>query len=295
MVNNTGLLKHEYNKIWSQIRLTKLSLLAWLASMWGGGVPENNSCCSFNTVETSKDTYTEIFTWLTISRWKAKKFSTNCALITQWFIIFNISFYQQIRHSVAPSRARIIITSKMSKDIWSFVYIYERPILGDNPKPHKILLKSAVLFSTFHGVVLFTEKCCTFHWKATKTADSTRISHYDLVFQRVQREGQLITQWFIIFNILFCQQIQHSMAPSHTRIIITSKMSKDIWSFVYIYIYKRPILGDNPKPHKILLKSSAFQHFSWSYTFYWKVLHFSLKSNKNSWFNTDLSLWPGVS
>ena len=29
-------------------------------------------------------------------------------------------------------------------------YIYERPILGDNPKPHKILLKSIVLFSAFH-------------------------------------------------------------------------------------------------------------------------------------------------
>ena len=28
-------------------------------------------------------------------------------------------------------------------------------------------------------------------WKATKTTDSTQISHFDLVFHRVQREGQL--------------------------------------------------------------------------------------------------------
>ena len=38
----------------------------------------------------------------------------------------------------------------------------ERPILGDNPKAHKILLKSAALFTekhnAFHGVAVFTEK-----------------------------------------------------------------------------------------------------------------------------------------
>ena len=54
------------------------------------------------------------------------------------------------------------------------------------------------------------------------------------------------------------------------------------WSFVYIY--KRPILGDNPKPHKILLKSSfslkstAFQHFSLKSTALFMELCFSLKS-----------------
>ena len=138
-------------------------------------------------------------------------------------------------------------------------YIYKRPILGDNPKPHKILLISVALFTekrctfqcfslkstvlfmelcfslkstvlfielhfslkstvlfiekhcTFHGVALFTEKHCAFHetvlftekhyvfhWKATKTADSTQISHYDLVFDRVQREGQLDTSYILV-------------------------------------------------------------------------------------------------
>ena len=44
---------------------------------------------------------------------------------------------------------------------------------------------------------LFTKKHCTFQfslcfsWKATKTADLIQIFHYDLVFHRVQREGQL--------------------------------------------------------------------------------------------------------
>ena len=82
-------------------------------------------------------------------------------------------------------------------------------------------LKSIALFTkkhcAFHQTAFFTEKCCTFHWKAlhfssnctfhwkalhfssncafywkaTKTADSTQISHYDLVFHRVQREGHL--------------------------------------------------------------------------------------------------------
>ena len=82
--------------------------------------------------------------------------------------------------------------------LFGLSYIYERPILGDNPKPHKILLKSIALFTekccafqhfslkstmlfmelhfslkstalfiekhcAFHGVVLFTEKHCAFH------------------------------------------------------------------------------------------------------------------------------------
>ena len=42
----------------------------------------------------------------------------------------------------------------------------ERPILGDNPKAHKICMKSTALFTekhcTFHEVALFTEKHCTF-------------------------------------------------------------------------------------------------------------------------------------
>ena len=35
-------------------------------------------------------------------------------------------------------------------------------------------------------------------WKATKTSDSTQISHYDLVFCRVQREGQLDISYILV-------------------------------------------------------------------------------------------------
>ena len=43
----------------------------------------------------------------------------------------------------------------------------------------------------FSLTALITEKCCAFHWKATKTSNSTPISHYNLAFYSVQREGQL--------------------------------------------------------------------------------------------------------
>ena len=71
-------------------------------------------------------------------------------------------------------------------------------------------LKSTVLFimlfmelcfslksTAFHETALFTEKHCTFHCKATKTADSTQISH-DLVFHRVQRDDQLGISYIVV-------------------------------------------------------------------------------------------------
>ena len=39
---------------------------------------------------------------------------------------------------------------------------------------------------------------CEKHCKATKTADSTQISHFDLVFHRVQREGQLGISYILV-------------------------------------------------------------------------------------------------
>ena len=53
------------------------------------------------------------------------------------------------------------ISTKRIYTLLVFSLYNERPILGDNPKAHKILLKSSV----FHGVVLFTEKHCAFHEK----------------------------------------------------------------------------------------------------------------------------------
>ena len=76
----------------------------------------------------------------------------------------------------------------------------------------KLYMKSAVLFMKSGA---FCEKCSTLHekhyafhekhlksekqhWKATKTADSTQISHLDLVFHRVQREDQLCMFWWCL-------------------------------------------------------------------------------------------------
>ena len=58
-------------------------------------------------------------------------------------------------------------------------------------------------FVCFHEKWHFLyEKWCTFHekhtWKTTKTADSTQISHFDLVFHRVQREGQLGISYILV-------------------------------------------------------------------------------------------------
>ena len=56
-------------------------------------------------------------------------------------------------------------------------------------------LKSTVLFMelrfSLKSTALFTEK-------QQKTADSTQISHYDLVFHRVQREGQLGISYILV-------------------------------------------------------------------------------------------------
>ena len=70
------------------------------------------------------------------------------------------------------------------KDIFGLSYI-ERPKLGDNPKADK---------PDNEKHMLFVKSTCTFHekhLKSNKAADSTQISHFDLVFQRVQGEGQL--------------------------------------------------------------------------------------------------------
>ena len=77
--------------------------------------------------------------------------------------------------------------------IGSFNLSKERPTLGDHPKAHKTL---------YEKHCAFCEKCCAFcekkHWKATKIADSTQSSHLDLMFHRVQREGQLCIFYVLV-------------------------------------------------------------------------------------------------
>ena len=84
---------------------------------------------------------------------------------------------------------------------WSFVYIYMKDL-------YLVITQNLIKFSwealcfswswTFHWKALCFSWSCAFHWKATKTADSTQISHYDLVFHRVQREGQLGISYILV-------------------------------------------------------------------------------------------------
>ena len=53
-------------------------------------------------------------------------------------------------------------------------------------------------FVCFHEKWHFSWKVHENHWKATRTADSTHISYYDLVFCRVQREGQLDIPYILV-------------------------------------------------------------------------------------------------
>ena len=112
---------------------------------------------------------------------------------------------------------------------WSFVCIYERPILGDNPKPHKFAW----------------EKRCAFHFSLCFSLKST-----------------------MLFTVKHC-------------------------TFYFLLHFS--------------LKSTVLFTFHWESTvaFHWKALHFSLcfslfavlfcEKHKNIWFNTDLSVWPGLS
>ena len=70
----------------------------------------------------------------------------------------------------------------------------EWPILCDNPKVHNHDNKKRTLFVKSLKNVRFSWKSpknVLFIWEITKTADSTQIFHLDLVFHRVQWEGQL--------------------------------------------------------------------------------------------------------
>ena len=86
------------------------------------------------------------------------------------------------------------IKSSMLQNYCSLVFRIERPILGDNPKAHNHDNEKRTLFVKsmcfLWKACTFCEKYLCFSWKATKTVDSTQIFHFDLVFHRVQREGQ---------------------------------------------------------------------------------------------------------
>ena len=67
----------------------------------------------------------------------------------------------------------------------------------------KLYIKTIVVFMKSGGFCenlqsLWKPEKWKAHWKATKTADSTQMSHFDLVFHRIQREGQLCISYVLV-------------------------------------------------------------------------------------------------
>ena len=130
-------------------------------------------------------------------------------------------------------------------------------------------------------------------WKATKTTDSTQISHFDLVFCRVQREGQLGRSYILMVfggaHVCWLVHVCVYGACMHTH----------VWSFV-LYNF----IMDFIKSNTILLKPKwfhfmRFQMTSWNPTGFYRVIRFHkihgslqdyIKSRRISWNSSWISL-----
>ena len=120
----------------------------------------------------------------------------------------------------------------------------ERPILDHHPKSSKwnaALFIWNVAFFIWNAVLFM--KCGTFHMKSSafrekwrfsyekhlkslKTADSTQISHLDLVFHRVQREGHLWKALLFVKSAAFHMKSttfheKHRFSKDHLQGIVT--------------------------------------------------------------------------
>ena len=132
------------------------------------------------------------------------------------------------------------------------------------------------------SIVLFMKST----WKATKTTDSTQISHFDLVFHRVQREGQLGRSY-----ILMVFGGAHVCLVVHVC-VYGACMHTYVWSFVLYHF-----IMDFIKCNTILLKPKwfhfmRFQMTSWNPTGFYRVTRFHkihrslqdyIKSRRISW------------
>ena len=150
--------------------------------------------------------------------------------------------------------------------IFGLSYIYEKPILGDKPKPHKILLKS---------VVLFTEKHCVFQRFSLKST----VLFMELCFSALFTEKHCAFHGVVLFIAKHCAF--HGVAlftekyyAFHETALFTEKHCTFHWKALHF--------SWNCAFHWKAL------HFSWNCAYHWKALHFPLKSKKNSWFHTDL-------
>ena len=95
---------------------------------------------------------------------------------------------------------KVPLFMKTNKTSSMCVYMYHLHIhVPHAPWKYKIYLAGlpSVLYerpSQNESIALFMKST----WKATKTTDSTQISHFDLVFHRIQREGQLGSSYILM-------------------------------------------------------------------------------------------------
>ena len=98
---------------------------------------------------------------------------------------------------------------------WSFVCVYKRPILGDNPKPHKFACEKhyafhwkALGFSLF--TVLFTAKQCTFHFSLCFSLKSSGLFTESAVLFTFCCAFYWKALHFSLFAVLFSEKHQNN-------------------------------------------------------------------------------------
>ena len=130
------------------------------------------------------------------------------------------------------------------------------------------------------------------HWKATKTADSTQISHLDLVFHRVQRESQLgISYILVVFGGAHVCLVVHVC-------VYGPCMHTYVWSFIlYLVITLNPNLHFHifMKSSTFHMKSNAFMKSTWKVKSTWKAHLKSEKHMKSTWKVTSTWKAPEMS
>ena len=181
----------------------------------------------------------------------------------------------------------------------------------------------------------FCQKHMKQHLKATKTTDSTQISHFDLIFHIVQRGrstryilyfvvigGACMCKWYMYTHILtwFCW-FSWKVALFHKKHMkSTWKATKQLiqhrcliltWSFieyrgkankVYLIFWWYLVVHVCVNSACIHIYWPGFDGFHEDWHFLYKKWCFRqkhlkqhLKATKNSWFNTDVSFWPDLS
>ena len=149
---------------------------------------------------------------------------------------------------------------------------YERPILGGNPKAHEILLKSAI-----KSAALFSEKRCF----SVKSAVLFMELHFSLKSTALFTERHCAFHWKALCFSLKSTTLFMELCFSLKSIVLFIKSAA---LFMELHFSLKSIA--------LFMKGAVL----------FMVSHFSLQSTvlftekqQNTRFNTDLSLWPGVS